>query len=354
MRAPGRANLIGEHTDYNEGFVLPVALDAAAYVLGRRADDLRLRSLEAEGEVVVDLGTGEGPTDGWGRYVTAVVRALRDDGIGLHGLHGVLHSEVPAGSGLSSSAALEIAVATAISVESLDAVRLAEICRRAENHYVGVDTGIMDQLASAAGRAGHALLIDCRDNRFSEVPVPDDLLVLVIDSTVQRGLDDSAYNERRKQCRAACRALGVASLRDADLGLLESHDDLDQVIVRRARHVITENARVLECVDALKEGRLDRIEALFEASHRSLAEDYEVSIPELDALVEAARATEGILGARLTGAGFGGCTVNLVEEPRARSAAAEAVARYASSTGNRARFWLSHPAQGATKLPLPG
>jgi galactokinase len=351
VRAPGRANLIGEHTDYNEGFVLPVALDLAAYVLGTPAHTIRLRSLEADGEVVVDPRTGEGPTEGWGRYVTAVVRALRDDSVELRGLDGVLHSEVPAGSGLSSSAALEVAVATSIAAQPLDPVRTARICRRAENEYVGVATGIMDQLVSASARAGHALLVDCRTDGSSDVPIPEEIVVLVVDSMVQRGLGASAYNERRRQCRAACRALGVQSLRDADLDRLRGHN-LDDVLLRRARHVITENARVLACVDALREGRVDELAALFDASHRSLAEDYEVSIPELDALVDAACATQGVVGARLTGAGFGGCTVNLVQESAGRTAAEEVVARYERANGTRARYWLSRPAQGAAKIDV--
>jgi galactokinase len=345
VRAPGRANLIGEHTDYNDGFVLPVALDIAAFVVGRRAAVVRLRSLDASGEVVVDL-EGRGPTEGWGRYVTAVVRALRDDGVDVRGLDGVLHSEVPIGAGLSSSAALEVAVATAVAGEPLEPVRVAEVCRRAENDYVGVASGIMDQLASAAGAADYALLVDCRDNTFSRVRVPDEYCVLVIDSMVHRGLDSSAYNERRQQCRDACEALGIGSLRDADVELVNDAR-LTELVRRRARHVVTENRRVVECAEALSAGRADDVGALFAESHRSLAEDYEVSTPELDALVAAARATEGVAAARLTGAGFGGCTVNLVDRAAGEAIADEVVARYERAGGTRARYWLSRPADGA-------
>ena len=350
VRAPGRANLIGEHTDYNDGFVLPVALDLAAYVAGRRRDGVcSLTSLEEQGEARVELCSGEGPSEGWGRYVTAVVRALLDEGVALRGLEGCLHSEVPVGSGLSSSAALEVAVATALIAEPLEPVRLAGICQRAENTYVGVESGIMDQLASAGCRAGHALMVDCRDNTVEQVPIPEDVTVLVVDSGIHRGLDESAYNERRKQCGAACEALGVKSLRDASLETLEGVE-MDDVLHRRARHVITENDRVLATVEALRSGDLDTLRELFAASHRSLATDYEVSLPELDALVEIASALPGVYGSRLTGAGFGGCTVNLVASERAQSVAQAVVDAYGSATGNEARFWISRPAAGARVL----
>ncbi|HEX2234813.1 MAG TPA: galactokinase [Actinomycetota bacterium] len=353
-RAPGRANLIGEHTDYNEGFVLPVALELATFALGRRGGaDIRLRSLQEPGEVVVDASTGRGPDEGWGRYARAVVRALLEAGVEVKGFHGAVHSEVPAGSGLSSSAALEVAVALAVSADPPGPVALAELCRRAENLYVGVETGIMDQLASAGGRAGHALLIDCRTNSVERVPVPDGVAVVVIDSTVRRGLDDSAYNERRAQCGEAARVLGVASLRDAtarDLGRLGRDDD---VLFRRARHVVTENERVRAVVDALGAGRLDAIGELFRASHTSLAEDYEVSVPELDELARAAWATPGVIGARLTGAGFGGCTVNLVDARAAEDVAAEIAERYERATSLRARWWVSTAADGAWVAPVP-
>jgi hypothetical protein len=237
FRAPGRANLIGEHTDYNDGFVLPLALEAATWVCGRRVDGVaRLRSLEQPGEVEVDLASGDGPEQGWGRYVTAVVRALRDAGVALRGFEGVLASDVPIGAGLSSSAALEMAVAWALLAEERPAHELARICQRAENRYVGVRSGIMDQLASAAGRPGQALLIDCRSLELEPVPVPDTLRVVLLDSAVQRQLGDSAYNERRAQCEQAAAALGVAALRDADPELLEAHAaELDPVVYRRAR-----------------------------------------------------------------------------------------------------------------------
>jgi galactokinase len=349
FRAPGRANLIGEHTDYNDGFVLPVALEPATWVCGRPADGmLRLDSLDRPGTVEVDLATGAGPTEGWGRYVTAVVRALRDADADLRGFTGVLASDLPLGGGLSSSAAMELAVAKAVLASDLPNVELARICLRAEDHYVGMHVGIMDQLASAASRAGHALLIDCRSLALRPVPFPRSLRVVVLDSAVPRELADSAYNARRAQCEQAASALGVAALRDADPELLERHRRrLDEVVYRRARHVVTENARVLAAAAALEEGRVAELGPLFAAAHRSMAEDYEASVPELDLLVSLAAETGGVRAARLTGAGFGGCTVNLVEVDRAEAAAAEILDRYQAATGRQGRAWVSTPADGA-------
>jgi galactokinase len=349
FRAPGRANLIGEHTDYNDGFVLPVALEPATWVCGRPADGvLRLDSLDRPGTVEVDLATGAGPTEGWGRYVTAVVRALRDADADLRGFAGVLASDLPLGGGLSSSAAMELAVAKAVLASDLPDVELARICLRAEDHYVGMHVGIMDQLASAASRAGHALLIDCRSLALRPVPFPRSLRVVVLDSAVPRELADSEYNARRAQCEQAASALGVAALRDADPEMLERHRQrLDEVVYRRARHVVTENARVLVAAAALEEGRVAELGPLFAAAHRSMAEDYEASLPELDLLVSLAAETGGVRAARLTGAGFGGCTVNLVEVDRAEAAAAEILDRYQAATGRQGRAWVSTPADGA-------
>jgi galactokinase len=353
-RAPGRANLIGEHTDYNDGFVLPVALRLALYIAGRRSSGrLRLGSLEHQGTADVDIETGDGPAEGWGRYATAVVRSLLEEGVELTGFSGVVTSEVPAGAGLSSSAALEVAIASAVVVEPLEPVRMAKVCQRAENVHVGVQSGIMDQLASAAGRSGHALLIDCLDISIEAVEMPDSLMVVVIDSAVQRGLADSGYNERRKQCDAAAAAMGVASLRDADGDLLESHrGGMDDIIYRRARHVIGENRRVIETVAALRAADEEALSRLFEESHRSYSQDFEASTPEVDALVGVAVDTPGVIAARLTGGGFGGCTVNLVLEDRAKAAAEEILRSYRTLTGLEGRAWVSRPAEGATPVDL--
>ncbi|HEV3479713.1 MAG TPA: galactokinase [Gaiellaceae bacterium] len=333
FRAPGRANLIGEHTDYNDGFVLPAALELATYVAGRRRDDglVSVRSLDGE----ID------------EHVDAVRRALRDDEVEIAGFEGVVASDIPIGAGLSSSAALEVALACALSVVALEPRRLAAVCHRAENVYLGTRSGIMDQLVSAAGEAGHALLIDCRDLTVTPIAVPRRLSLLVVDSGVRRELAESAYNERVAECRAAADALGVSSLRD-----VTSLDGLTGVLLRRARHVVEENRRVLAAAEALRSERLDELGSLFRASHESLTWDFDVSTPELDRLVALAEEADGVIAARLTGAGFGGCTINLVLADAAQAAGRDIVTRYASQTGREARFWISKPGPGAGPVPL--
>jgi galactokinase len=326
FRAPGRANLIGEHTDYNDGFVLPAALELATWVAGSPRTD-----------GVVSVRSLDGDID---RHVDAVASAMRDEGVDVVGFEGVVASEVPIGVGLSSSAALEVALACALGGSALEPTRLAAVCHRAENVYLGTQSGIMDQLASAAGQAGHALLIDCRDLTITPIPVPSNLSLLLVDATVPRELAESAYNDRVAECQAAAEALGVQSLRDATPADL---DRLSGVLLRRARHVVEENARVLAAVEAMQAGRFDELGGLFRASHASLRDDFEVSTPELDRLVRLAEETNGVLASRLTGAGFGGCTLNLVRAERAHAAGREIVERY----GAGGRFWVSRPADGA-------
>ena len=352
VRAPGRANLIGEYTDVNEGWVLPVALELATVLAGRAGGGvLRLRSLDLpdEGTVEIDLATGRGPSDGWGRYATAVVEVLREQGRAVRGFDGVLASDVPIGAGLSSSAALEVAVALAVLDEPVDPLALAQLCQRAENVGVGVQSGLMDQLASTGSKAGTALLLDCRELTTDHVPLPDGLGVLVVDSAVSRDLSSSAYNERRAQCEQAAADLGVRSLRDATLEALEERwSSMDEVVRRRARHVLTENARVLELADVLRSGDRGPLGGLLAASHQSLAADFEVSTPELDQLVAAAVATPGVVGSRMTGAGFGGCTVSLVEVEGAEQVRDEVCRRYAEASGRSPRAWVSTAADGAS------
>ncbi|MDQ5815097.1 MAG: galactokinase [Actinomycetota bacterium] len=355
VRAPGRANLIGEHTDYNLGFVLPVALELTTYLAGtRRPREIHLRSLNEPGEVAIDLGRLPERVAGWGRYVYAVVRSLIDEGVQVQGLDGVIGSSVPLGTGLSSSAALEIALATALSPD-LDPVHKAELCRRAEHDYVGVQVGIMDQLASAAARADHALLIDCSDNSIEHVPIPRELAVLIIDSGTGRDLQSSAYNDRRGDCEEAARVLSASSLREVTLDELEDgRDRMGTNAYRRARHVITENERVLATVAALDAVDFDAVGDLFAEAHRSYAQDFGASLPEIDALVDIARRTPGVVAARLTGGGFGGCTVNLVYRTAAGEAARTIASTYEDSIGKNARWWLSEPAAGAGPVDLDG
>jgi len=351
--APGRANLIGEYTDVNEGFVLPVALELRTVVAGRRGGRrLVVSSKELAGEppVVVDVDTGDGPERGWGRYATAVVRTLRQAGLAMDGVEGLVSSDVPLGAGLSSSAALEVALALALLREAVDPLPLARLCQRAENEGVGVQSGLMDQFASTGARQGTALLLDCRDDAAEHVPIDPGLVVLVIDSGVPRELSASAYNDRRQECARAAHALGAPSLREVDVATLERvWDDLDDVARRRARHVVTENARVLATARALRTGDDDAVGAAMTASHDSLAGDFEVSTPELDLLVALTRQQPGVVGSRLTGAGFGGCSVSLVRRERAEPVLAAVLAAYAERSGHRPRGWISRPAGGATR-----
>ena len=305
--APGRVNLIGDHTDYTGGLVLPMAIDLATEVEGEPGGGaVVLESTGVAGRAVVplDVDDPQSLSPGWARYVAGVVAELRPD----RGFEGVVRSTVPVGAGLSSSAALEVAVALALGFDGTP-LELAELCQRAEQRASGVPCGIMDQLASAAGVDGHALLIDCTTNGVSPVPVPADVDVVVVHSGEHRALSGSAYAERRAQCEAAAAVVGP--LRDASLDAVDDIDD--DVVRRRARHVVTENHRVRAFADALRDGRYGDAGDLMVASHASLRDDFEVSTPGLDALVERLLAAGGVHGARLTGAGFGGCIVALTE-----------------------------------------
>ena len=348
-RAPGRANLMGEHTDYNDGYVLPVALDMTVSVGGRPTDGMiRLRSIGSREEAVVDPSDGSGPTTGWGRYVAAVVRVFLEEGIRIRGIDGAIASDLPSGSGLSSSAALEVAVAMALVDEPMDPIRLARLCQRAENVHVGVQCGIMDQMASVASHAGTALLLDCRSLAMDHVPVPSGLELLIVHSGQRRSLDGGDYNRRRAECREAARLLGVRSLRDIER--IEEIGALPAPLDARARHVVAENARTLATADALRRDDRDALGALFAASHASLATDFAVSTPALDTLVEMAAATDGVVASRMTGAGFGGCAINLVDADMPDGEVAGLVARYEERTGLRAQTWRSAASPGALEL----
>jgi galactokinase len=349
VRAPGRVNLMGDHTDYNDGLVLPLAIDRDCLVAWRHRHDERVtaRSLELDGAVEVGAGGGGDPAavdPPWGRLVAGVVRALAERGRQPVGLDLVLSSTVPAGSGLSSSAALEVAVATALVAAAafdLPGRELALACQEAEHLATGVPSGIMDQLTSVSGRAGHALLIDCRSLAVEPVMLPPRLAVLVVHSGVGRILEDSAYAERRAACRSAATRLGVAALRDARPEQVAGD--------RRARHVVAENRRVLETADALRDGDNGALGALLLASHTSLRDDYEVSTPQLDLLVELL-VEHGALGARLTGAGFGGCVVAVVPRHHADDVAAKTARRYRDATGLDPAAFVVRAVDGAGPL----
>jgi galactokinase len=319
--APGRVNVIGEHTDYNDGFVLPIAIERHVLAAARRRRDDRLRFWSLQEGAPREFRVSElDPTalGGWAAYALGVAWALVSEGVELGGVDLVIDSDLPQGAGLSSSAALECSVGLALLElhdAGLDRTRLALAAQRAERDVVGVPTGVMDQMASLLARRGNALFLDTRSLAWEHVPLPLDaaeLELVVIDTRTPRRLVAGAYAERRQACEGAAATLGVPALRDVTLEQLDAAaDQVGPVAFRRARHVVTENARVLDAVRALREGRPDRLGALLDASHASLRDDFEVSSPALDTAVEAARAG-GAIGARMTGGGFGGSAIALV------------------------------------------
>ena len=362
VRAPGRVNLIGEHTDYNEGFVLPAAIDRSIDFAGRRRGDriVRVHSLDFDGSVEFNLDDIQKDSKNpWSNYIRGVSKYLEEDGYRLSGADMVFGGDVPREAGLSSSAAVE--VGTAAFWKSLlhlepDPVYLVKLSRRAENQFVGVPCGIMDQFISALGRQNHALFLDCRDLSYRHVPLRGDVKIVVCNSGVKRALAQSEYEVRLKQCREAVAQIAstgraVKSLRDVTPGDLESARlMLSEILYRRARHVVSENQRVLEAVEVLGAGDLERFGELMNASHESLRDDYEVSSKELDVLVEVARKQPGVLGARMTGAGFGGCTVNLVRQEAAEDFAKAVCRGYYDALGLKAETYICRASQGALSI----
>lgn len=353
VRAPGRVNLIGEHTDYNDGFVLPLAIDRATWIALRpRADrSVTVHALDFGESDTFDLDALAPKPGSWADYVRGVAWALTQHGYVLGGWEGVMSGDVPIGAGLSSSAALELAVARAFGAVAgwpWDAARMALVGQYAENKWVGMNCGIMDQMISAAGVAAHALLIDCRSLETRPIPLPAGLAVVVLDTTTRRGLVDSAYNERRAQCEAAAAHFGVKALRVVTLAQLEAaRPELVALTYRRARHVITENDRVLQACDAMTAGDAAALGRLLDASHISLRDDFEVSNRELDIIVAAAQPHPACLGARMTGAGFGGCAVALVAEAGVADFVAQVSANYAVKAGLTPRVYVCRATDGA-------
>jgi galactokinase len=360
--APGRVNLIGEHTDYNDGFVLPMAIGRAAVVVFRPRPDRVLRAFSVAydevREVALDALRPPGGPD-WMSYVAGVAWAFAEDGLPTCGLDLVVDGDVPLGAGLSSSAALELATARALAAAAgvaWDPVRMARIGQKAENGYVGMNCGIMDQFASAACQDGHALLLDCRSLDTRPVPVPASASVVVMDTGARRSLAGSAYNDRRAACERVVAALatrhpGVRALRDVSDAQLEADAAaLDPVDLRRARHVVPENRRPVEMAAALAAGDLARAGRLMNDSHASLRDLYEVSCVELDAMTEAARRQPSCYGARMTGAGFGGCAVALVESAAVDAFCAEVREAYRRTIDLPAALYPCRPEAGARLL----
>ncbi len=359
-RAPGRVNLIGEHTDYNQGFVLPAALKYEVRVVAspRPDEKVRLHSVNFQQEDEFSLNSlKKNPRLPWSSYVRGVLDEILKAGFAVKGFEAVISGDVPLGSGLSSSAALEVAAASILREMfglSIGKIEIAKLCQRAENNFVGVNCGIMDQFVSVLGEEDRALLIDCRDLSYRAVPLHlGDHLLVIADSRAPRDLASSAYNEHRAECERGVEILSkkdpsIFSLRDASLELLSSCiRDIPEKIGRRLRHVITENERTLESARLLSEGDLYSFGTIMKESHRSLKEDYEVSSFYLDTLVEAALSGEDCLGSRLTGAGFGGCTVNLVRKDSLDIFKERVESLYREKTGKIPVFYLSQASAGA-------
>jgi galactokinase len=353
VRAPGRVNLIGEHTDYNDGFVMPMAINRAVWIALEPVDTMTVEiySLNYENTRSFSLGAIEKADMSWVEYVKGVAWALRDAGLSLKGWRGTMIGDVPLGAGLSSSAAVELAVGRAfneVAELGLSPTELALLGQKAENKWVGVNCGIMDQMISSAGQTDHALMIDCRSLELHPVPLPEDMRVVILDTATRRGLSSSAYNERRSQCEKGARIFGKSHLRDVGVEEFEARaGELDPLTRRRCRHVVTENDRVMQAVDALTQGDAETFGKLMQASHASLRDDFEVSCDELDAMVEIAMRQPDCLGARMTGAGFGGCAVAWVQADGAEAFAAAVAEAYEKQTGIKPNVYVCNATQGA-------
>lgn len=354
IRAPGRVNLIGEHTDYNDGFVLPMAINSAIWIaLKPRHDELiSIHSLNMKETLNFNLGAFEKSGTGWGEYLKGIAWALQNDGYRLQGWEGMVIGDIPIGAGLSSSAALELSTMKAFSLVSKfdwDPLKMAQLSQVAENQWVGVNCGIMDQIISAQGRAGHALLIDCRSLEIKYVPLTTNTVIVIMDTNTTRDLVDSLYNERRNQSEMAAKQLGIRALRD--IGMDEFADreiELDPITRKRAKHVVTENYRVLESAKAMEMGEAQRVGELMIASHISLRDDFEVSSKELDIMVEIALAEEVCFGARMTGAGFGGSAIALINENKQDEFIRNIEKGYSEITGLDANVYCSNASNGVS------
>jgi galactokinase len=350
--APGRVNLIGEHTDYNEGFVLPTPLSLSVYsAVGKRKDDtFNLYAVDFEERTNFSLrDINRDPDLSWSNYIKGIIKVLRDCGHRLSGADIAISGNVPIGSGLSSSAALEISILRALNEINnleLDPVKMAYLGKRAENDFVGVQSGIMDQFVASLGHLGEALFIDCRSDDYSQIPIDDSFSIIIVDTLKKRELAKSEYNRRKKECDEAVSIMrqfypDITALRDVTLDMMSEHcNDLPSLQASRARHVVTENKRVLKSIELLKRGNMEEFGRLMYQSHESLRHDYQVSCLELDILVDATMDMGYVLGSRMTGAGFGGCTVNLVEEDKVEKFMAEISNEYKSKICKNPEIYL--------------
>jgi galactokinase len=362
--APGRVNLIGEHTDYNDGFVFPMAIERYAVIAGGRPGPetklIRLQSAQSDKPVVIDLAQPLKPLPkgNWANYPAGVIAGFLARGLNPGGFDALVSSTVPLGGGLSSSAALEVAMATlleAITGHKLDPVEKALLCQKAEHDFAGMPCGIMDQFISVLGREDQVLLLDCRSRKPELVPMTDpSVAVLIINTNVKHELTGSEYPTRRRQCEAAAKLLGVASLRDAGADRLEqAQAKMDPVVFRRARHVIGEIERTVHAAEGVRAANWPAVGQLMYASHDSLRDDYEVSCKELDGVVEIAAGIGirgGVYGCRMTGGGFGGCAVALVRSGDVQAISNKIAADYKKKFGIEATIFVSRPAAGATVI----
>jgi len=364
--APGRVNLIGEHTDYNEGFVLPMAIGKEIIMLGQLRNDRLVQVYDLVYKTKIKFSLDNLTPlkkDTWANYLMGVMDEIQKAGYPLQGANIIFNSNIPQRAGLSSSAALEVVTALTmakLNLLKIEPVEMAHLCRRAENNFVGVACGIMDQYVSCLGQKNYALFIDCRSNDYDLIPFKDrNYQIVICNSKIQRGLVDSEYNKRREECKKATdfftHRLGskIRALRDVTIEEFKQYKEyLPESIARRARHVISENYRVQTGVQALREENFSAFGKLMIKSHQSLKDDYEVSCPELDLLVDLALKQEGVLGARMTGAGFGGCTVNLLEKNYIDTFKKSIKNGYKKITGIYPDIYVTSPAEGAKVLEL--
>ena len=359
FRAPGRVNLIGEHTDYNDGFVMPAAIGFYTWIAASARPDrkLHLRSEEFRETIDLPLDSLSGPPrKHWSDFVRGVAAILQSKGIPLSGASLIIQGQVPMGAGLSSSASLEVAAGLAllaISQKEVPPLDLVKICQRAEHEYVGTRCGIMDQFIAVFASSGHALMIDCRSLESEPLSIPNDARLVICNSMVKHELASGEYNRRREECEAGVKVFrknspSVHALRDVNLKDLANHAaELNEVVYRRCRHVISENQRVLDAAEALRGGDLNRFGQLMYESHRSLRQDYEVSCSELDTLVDIASTCEGVYGSRMTGGGFGGCTITVVRSNSVEGFREKITQAYKQKTGITPDLYICSAAQGA-------
>lgn len=363
--APGRVNIIGEHTDYNDGFVLPAAVDKVITILaGKRSDSIvHIYSETFQEKVSFDLNSIEHDKEHpWSNYERGVADVLQKKGYQLRGMNMVLTGNVPLGSGLSSSAAVEVATAATFREMcnlNIPDRELALICQKAENEFVGMQCGIMDQFASCLSKKDHALFLDCRSLEFEYVPLlMNDLVIVLCNTMVPRQLVTSEYNKRRSECEEGVRLFrqwmpDIKTLRDVNPEMLtDYHEKLPPVIAKRCTHVVLENERVINSVNALKKVDISTVGSLMNQSHKSLRDNYEVSCKELDIMVEIAGKVQGVVGSRMMGGGFGGCTINLVRSSAIRTFQEAVFDQYETKTGYKPQFYICQATEGVHRLEL--